>query len=188
LISFLGYSNEPCGIFHDSCRRRPIIHPICRSDVIGEYTIYKLSDIIQRIMELLNKNGITLYLENNSKLDPIFSTAKEIEIVFSNNPALEFVLDIAHIYSYGHLKELIPIKTPKILHIAYKHFDVIHEHLPIGYGEINFEYKFEKVLCNYNGKIILEIAKENADIVKSRNIISSLLTQTACSTIPFSPI
>jgi len=126
-------------------------------------------------LKILNNSGITLYLENNSKLDPIFSTAKEIEIVFSNNPNLEFLLDIAHIYSLEHLREMVSIKTPKILHIADKHFDTIHEHLPIGHGEINFEYIFDQVLYNYDGRIILEIAKENADIVKSRETIMSLL-------------
>ncbi len=152
-----------------------IIHPICRCEAIDENTIYKLSIIIERALEILNDNGITLYLENNSKLDPIFSTTKEIEIVFSNNPKLEFLLDIAHIYSYEQLKEMVSIKKPKILHIADKRFDVIHEHLPIGYGEINFKYIFEQILCNYDGKIILEIIKEDSDIVKSKYIIESLL-------------
>jgi sugar phosphate isomerase/epimerase len=152
-----------------------IIHPICHSEAIGENTIYKLSNIIQRTLELLNNNGITLYLENNSKLDPIFSTSEEIEIIFTNNPDLEFLVDIAHIYSYEHLEEMVSIKTPKILHIADKHFNIIHEHLPIGYGEINFKYIFDKVLCKYDGKIILEIVKENSDIIKSKDIIVSLL-------------
>jgi sugar phosphate isomerase/epimerase len=70
---------------------------------------------------------------------------------------------------------MVSIKTPKILHIADKHFNIIHEHLPIGYGEINFKYIFDKVLCNYDGKIILEIVKENSDIIKSKDIIVSLL-------------
>lgn len=152
-----------------------IIHPICHSETIGENTIYKLSDIIDRVSKLLDNNGITLYLENNSQLDPIFSTSKEIEIVFTNNPDVEFLLDIAHIYSYEHLEELVSIKAPKILHIADKHFNIIHEHLPIGYGEINFSFIFDKVLCNYDGKIILELVKENSEIIRSKNIIMSLL-------------
>ncbi len=152
-----------------------IIHPVCHSESIDENTIYKLSDIIGRILELLKTYGITLYLENNSKLDPIFSTSKEIQIMFSNNPDLEFLLDIAHIYSYEHLKELISIKVPKILHVADKHFNVIHEHLPIGQGEINFKYIFSEVLSNYDGKIIFEITKENIDIIESKEKIESLL-------------
>ncbi len=154
-----------------------IIHPICHSEAIGENTIYKLSDIIQRTLEILNNNGITLYLENNSALDPIFSTSKEIEIVFTNNPNLEFLLDIAHIYSYEQLKEMVSIKKPEILHIADKRFNIIHEHLPIGYGEINFKYIFDQILCNYDGKIILEIVKEDSDIIKSKDIIESLLNK-----------
>lgn len=152
-----------------------IIHPICHSEAIGENTIYKLSNIIKRTLELLNDNGITLYIENNSALDPIFSTSKEIEIVFTNNPNLEFLLDIAHIYDYEQLKEMVSIKKPKILHIADKRFNIIHEHLPIGYGEINFKYIFDQILCNYDGKIILEVVKEDSDIIKSKDIIESLL-------------
>lgn len=65
---------------------------------------------------------------------------------------------------------------PKILHVTDKHFNVIHEHLPIGHGEMNFKYIFDEILCNYEGKIILEIIKENTDIIKSKEIIESLLS------------
>jgi sugar phosphate isomerase/epimerase len=152
-----------------------IIHPICRSEAINENTIYKLSDIIKRSLELLKPHGITLYIENNSKLDPIFSTSKEIQIMFTNNPSLEFLADIAHINSYEHLKEMVSIKIPKILHIADKHFNIIHEHLPLGQGEIDFTYIFNEVLCNYEGTIIFEVTKQNEDIIKSKEIIESLL-------------
>lgn len=154
-----------------------IIHPICHSEEINETTIYKLSDIISRVLVLLKPYGIKLYLENNSKLDPIFSTSKEAEIMFTHNPDLEFLLDIAHIYSYQHLKELVAIKIPKILHVTDKHFNVIHEHLPIGYGEIDFKYIFNEVLCNFDGKIILEVTKENKDIIKSKEIIETILSK-----------
>jgi sugar phosphate isomerase/epimerase len=151
-----------------------IIHPICHSENIDKTTIYKLSDIISKALMLLRPHGIKLYLENNSKLDPVFSTSKEIEIMFTDNPDLEFLIDIAHIYDYEHLKEMVSIKVPKILHITDKHFNVVHEHLPLGQGEIDFKYIFDKVLCNYEGKVILEITKENDDIVKSKEIIESL--------------
>jgi hypothetical protein len=152
-----------------------IIHPICHSEAIDNNTIYKLSDIISRALELLKPYGISLYLENNSKLDPIFSTSKEIQIMFNQNPDLEFLVDIAHIYSYEHLKEMVAIKYPKILHVTDKHFNIIHEHLPLGYGEIDFKYIFDKILCNFDGMIIFEITKQNEDIIRSKEIIESLL-------------
>ncbi len=149
------------GIINEYERRRnKTATASCHSEAIDKNTIYKLSDIIKRTLKLLNDNEITLYLENNSRLDPIFSTSKEMEIVFNNNPNLEFLLDIAHINCYEQMKEMILIKRPKILHIADKRFNIIHEHLPIGYGEINFEYIFDQILCNYDGKIILEIVKK----------------------------
>lgn len=155
--------------------RELIIHPVCHSEVIDENTIYKLANIISKALVMLKPHGITLYLENNSKLDPIFSTSKEIEIMFNQNPELEFLLDIAHIYDYQHLKEMVSVKVPRILHITDKHFDIIHEHLPVGHGEINFRYIFNEILCNYDGKIIFEVTEENADIVRSKEIIESLL-------------
>ena len=47
-----------------------------------------------------------------------------MEIVFNNNPNLEFLLDIAHINCYEQMKEMILIKRPKILHII-KSKDII---------------------------------------------------------------
>lgn len=96
--------------------------------------------------------------------------------MFTHNPNLEFLVDIAHIYSYEHLKEMVSIKIPKILHIADKHFDIIHEHLPLGRGEIDFMYIFDKILCNYEGRIIFEVGLQNEDIIKSKEIIESLVT------------
>ncbi|MHC9344883.1 sugar phosphate isomerase/epimerase, partial [Clostridium perfringens] len=76
-------------------------------------------------------HGINLFLENNSNLDPIFKTTDEIQKIFIKNADLEFLLDIANIDNINHLQDLIIIKYPKILHIEDRHFDVIHEHLPI---------------------------------------------------------
>ena len=70
---------------------------------------------------------------------------------------------------------MVSIKVPQILHITDKHFDIIHEHLPIGHGEINFKYIFDEILFDFNGKIILEVTNDNVDIVKSKEIIESLV-------------
>ncbi|PWX61560.1 sugar phosphate isomerase/epimerase, partial [Clostridium perfringens] len=86
-----------------------------------------------------------------------------------------FLLDIAHIDNINHLQDLINIKYPKILHIADRHFDVIHEHLPIGHGEIDFQHIFSKLLPQYNGKIILEIVNKDSDIINSKNLIQNFL-------------
>lgn len=165
LIGILNYLNH----------KELIIHPVCHREIINEDTIYKLSDIISKVLKMYKQSGITVYLENNSMINPIFSTAKEMGIVFKQNPELEFLLDIAHIISYEHLAEMISVKAPKMLHVADKHFSVIHEHLPVGHGELNFKYIFEEVLRNFDGKIILEIAKENIDIIKSKEIMETYL-------------
>jgi sugar phosphate isomerase/epimerase len=154
-----------------------IIHPICKSEEITADTIYKLSRKVSFALERLSEKGITLYLENNSRLDPIFNTPKEIAIILNNNPNLEFLLDVAHIESYEHLNEIVAVRMPKALHIADKHFAVIHEHLPIGEGEINYKFIFANALREFEGKIILEVIQSESAIIGSRNKILEALSK-----------
>ena len=128
-------------------------------------------------MDVFSGEGITIFLENNSKLDPIFTNINEIEIMFKEIPQLEFLIDLAHIDSYEHLKQMVDIKMPKILHIADRHLGVVHEHLPIGEGNIDFKYTFDNILNHFNGKIILEIIQGDKEIIDSKFIIESLLNR-----------
>lgn len=145
-----------------------IIHPICESEDITSQTIYKLSDKVRFALEKLAKENITLYLENNSRLDPIFNQPYELEIMFKQNPSLEFLLDIAHIDNYEHLKSMIKMKMPKVLHIADRHLEVIHEHLPIGQGNIDYKHIFADILKEFHGRIVLEIIQSSNDIISSK--------------------
>jgi len=144
-----------------------IIHPVCKSEVISDKTIQKLSDKIGWTLDYLGSD-ITVYLENNSKLDPLFSTVEEIRLIFAQNPGLGFLLDIAHIDSYEHLADMIAIRYPKILHLADKHFSVIHEHLPVGDGELDFSLIFTSWLKNFVGRIILEITQSDQALIESK--------------------
>lgn len=153
-----------------------IIHPICESETINNKSIKKLNEQIKYTLEFLG-DEVTVYLENNSKLDPIFQNKEEIEYIFNQNPKLEFLLDIAHIESYEHLESLIKIKHPKILHIADKHFNVIHEHLPIGKGELDYAKIFNEYLNIFEGKIVLEVFQSDNEIIESKNIIKSILSK-----------
>ncbi|SHI85821.1 sugar phosphate isomerase/epimerase family protein [Lutispora thermophila] len=154
-----------------------IIHPICMNQPIDEGTLDILDEKVRFALDVFNPEGITLHLENNSKLDPIFTDTNEIEKIFANNKRLEFILDIAHIDSMEHLSDMVHIKKPNILHIADKHFNVVHEHLPIGQGEMDFKHIFKNILNDFNGKIILEIVNTDQDIVNSKKIIESILKE-----------
>ena len=151
-----------------------IIHPICQDEEITETTLEKLNQKIKYALNILKPEGITLYLENNSKLDPIFTDVHEIEYIFKENADLEFLLDIAHVDDQITLGKLVQAKWPKMIHIADRHFDVIHEHLPIGEGEIDFEYIFKNILVNYEGKIILEILGDH-EVIDSKGKILRML-------------
>jgi len=112
------------------------------------------------------ENGIKLFLENNSKIDPINYNVKDLEIIFTQNLDIELLLDIAHIDDYKHLENIIKIKKPKMLHIVDKNFDIDHEYLAVGEGKIDFEYIFNEILIDFKGKIIFEVLDENEKIVK----------------------
>ncbi|MGL4337745.1 MAG: TIM barrel protein [Turicibacter sp.] len=152
-----------------------IIHPICENEPIDETTIDRLSEKVANALDKLTAVGVTLYLENNSKLDPIFTDTHEIKKLFTAHSKLEFLLDLAHIDHMKHLEEMVEIKRPQILHIADRHFSVVHEHLPVGQGEIDFELIFNTMLKNYEGKIILEIIQSDLDLVNSKRLIERVL-------------
>jgi len=89
-----------------------IIHPVCKSEPITYKTIHKLAYNMQKVVERLKPCGITVFIENNSKLDPIFTSHEELKIIFLCVPELEFILDIAHMDSIEHVKELVLVKMP----------------------------------------------------------------------------
>ena len=152
-----------------------IIHPFCKNEEITSGTMDKLSAAVGYALYTLKSAGITLYMENNSKKTPIFTTVEEIRLILDRYPELEFLLDVAHIDDYAHLEEMVRIRKPKILHVADRHLEVVHEHLPIGQGNIDFDYVFGKVLSDFDGKIIFEIVNEDQDIVRARDKIRSIL-------------
>lgn len=126
---------------------------------------------------MLQKEGIALYLENNSKLDPIFTTSREIEIMFKENKELEFVLDIAHMDDYKHLQEMVAIKYPKMLHITDRPLEDIHNHVPIGQGNIDFRYIFDNIMPGYSNKVIIEVFQSDEGIIETRDYIKRILDE-----------
>lgn len=151
-----------------------IIHPICEDEMITDDTLGQLNQKIKYALNILKPEGITLYLENNSKLDPVFTDVYEIEYIFKENPELEFLLDIAHVDDRITLEKLVKAKRPRLIHIADRHFDVVHEHLPIGEGEIDFEDIFKNILVGYEGKIILEILGDYEVVDSKERILRAL--------------
>ena len=148
-----------------------IIHPICKSETATYETIDKLSDKVKLAAARLLTIGVKLFIENNSKLDSILIIAKEIDYLFTQNPDVGFLLDLAHIDSYETLRDIVRAKFPDFLHIADKRFANIHEHLPIGQGELDFSLIFSKYLKGYNGKAILEITQSKEDLVNSKQAL-----------------
>lgn len=154
-----------------------IIHPISESMPITGDSIINLSQKIDYAYEEFSKIGVSMILENNSMNDPIFCSVEDIKYIFDRNPQIDFVLDLAHIKDYDHLKKIIEVKKPKMLHIADKHFDAVHEHLPVGQGELDFGMIFKDILPDFHGKIILEIVQSSKEIVESKNIICSIINR-----------
>jgi hypothetical protein len=78
---------------------------------------------------------------------------------------------------HNQLQNIVDIKKPRIVHIADKHFNVIHEHLAIGNGEIDFQRIFNDILPKFEGKVIFEVIDEDEAIIKSKDIIMEILKQ-----------
>ncbi|MEJ8555086.1 TIM barrel protein [Tepidibacter sp. Z1-5] len=152
-----------------------IIHPICENEIIDSNTAVKLSKEIKKVLKLCKENGITLHLENNSKRMPIFSNTQDIKTILEKNPDLEILIDLAHVEDCSQIEDIVKIRRPKILHIADRRFSVTHEHLPIGDGELDYEYIFKEILYDFDGTIILEIVQNDQSIIDSKNRIVSLL-------------
>jgi sugar phosphate isomerase/epimerase len=168
------YNSELMRILKFLNHKEVIIHPVCETFPVNSETIYILADNIYKTNQLLKENNIKLYVENNSVIDKVNYTPEDLKIVFDRNPDIELLLDIAHIDNYNHLQKIIEVKFPKCLHIADKHFNVQHEHVPIGQGELDFELIFQNYLKGYDGKIIFEVVGSNEEIVKSKNIIQKI--------------
>lgn len=152
-----------------------IVHPVCKSEPITGKTIHKLVVNMKTAVERLIPNDITVFIENNSKLDPIFTSPEELKVMFSCVPELELLLDVAHMDSIKHLKELVSVKMPKIIHIADRRLEEIHEHLPIGRGNIDFKKVFSEVLPGYEGKIVFEIIQSSNEILAAKKYFEDLL-------------
>jgi sugar phosphate isomerase/epimerase len=167
LDDFNLYTTELIRILKYLEHKEVIIHPVCESQPITQETIYALADNIFNTNQLLKQEGIKLYIENNSSIDIINYKPEDIKIIFDRNPDVELLLDIAHIDNIEHLKEIIQIKYPTCLHIADKHNDKKHEHLPLGQGELDYELIFKQDFKDFEGKIIFEIVGTDEEIISS---------------------
>ncbi|HOJ12797.1 MAG TPA: hypothetical protein PK733_19710 [Clostridiales bacterium] len=88
---------------------------------------------------------------------------------------LPVILDVAHMDNIEHLKELVSVKMPQILHVADRRLEEIHEHLPIGKGNIDFTKVFGDVLTDFDGKIFFEIIQSDEDIIAAKKYFEDLL-------------
>ena len=146
-----------------------IIHPVNKNEQPIDQLIGKMTFALDFLKPK------TIYLENNGRLNPIFHDPREIKSMFETNPSLEFLLDIAHIDDYLYLGQILEIRKPKILHISDRHLEEIHEHLPVGEGNINFKKIFAEFLPNFDGRIIFEIGGEFDNILSSRSKIMEFI-------------
>jgi sugar phosphate isomerase/epimerase len=169
------YTNELIRLLKYLEHKEVIIHPVCETYPITPETIHILADHIYQTNQLLKQVGIQLYIENNSSIDIINYTPEDLQVIFNRNPDVELLLDIAHIDHIEHLKEILQVKYPKCLHIADKHIDMKHEHLPLGHGELDYEIIFKHYLNEFNGKIIFEIVGTDEDITSSLQRIKTVL-------------
>ena len=152
-----------------------IVHPVCEKSNVTSNTQIELVQQVKLFSSKAKEQNITWYLENNSVVDTFHYKPVDIKTVFEADDYVEQLLDVAHIDNYNHLKEIINIKFPKCLHIAGKHFNIPHEHLPLPEGDVDYNTVFKNYLPKFNGRIILEIDGTDEEIVISKQIIEQAL-------------
>lgn len=154
-----------------------IIHPVCEKQPVFEGIDEVLRDKVYDFSLKAKSLGITFYLENNSVVDTFHYKPEALHRVHDGNDHVELLLDVAHIDNYAHLEKLIAVKYPKCLHVAGKHFNVPHEHLPLTRGDIDYTKVFTTYLPHFQGKIILEVDGVDEEIIASKKIIDEALFQ-----------
>lgn len=170
-IDFENYGDRLLEIVEFLGSNEVIVHPVCEKSPVNENTEEELAQQVKIFSQKAKSKGIVWYLENNSVLNGFHCKDYELSIVYNNDEYVEQLLDVAHIYSYEHLEEIIAVKFPKCLHIAGKHFNIVHEHLPLTCGDIDYKLVFQKYLKNFSGRMILEIVGTDEEIIASKKVI-----------------
>ena len=152
-----------------------VIHPVSIGNITTVEATERLCHSVLQGVEYFASQGITLYLENNSKLECLFQSIQDIEQVFTYVPQAELILDVAHIDDYEHLKQIIELKFPRILHVADRHLENTHEHLTIGDGNLDFKLIFRHILKKFSGRIIFEVPFESEARLRSKQKIEQIL-------------
>jgi sugar phosphate isomerase/epimerase len=167
----------PClvGILRELGHKQIIIHPVCAKSLLVINPLEQLTDAIAVAVQTFAALDVTLFVENNSRLDPIFHDSEELEYLFAKNPAAKFLLDIAHIDDYEHLGKLVTVRKPEMLHIADRNLANIHEHLPLGQGNIDFERIFRTELADFDGKVVFEVIASDEAIIAAKDYFVKLI-------------
>ena len=99
-----------------------ILHPMIKAKEVNKDTVKELENKVLKLLNKLDKLGITVYVENNHKHMKCFYTISQWKEFFKKAPKnTEFLLDIVHVLyadDYEYIKKLVSIKRPKALHIA----------------------------------------------------------------------
>lgn len=153
-----------------------IIHPVCDKTNVPSNIEHLLTEKVKSFSKKAKSKNITWYLENNSVIDLFHYNPADIKTVFDADSYVEQLLDVAHIDNYQNLKQIVDVKFPKCLHVAGKHFDVKHEHLPLTQGDIDYNFVFSNFLHGFKGRVILEIDGTDEEIIQSKGIIDQAIT------------
>lgn len=88
--------------------------------------------------------------------------------VLGENPVLEFLLEVAHMDDLDDFRRRVAIRRARPFRKADRRLATVHEHLPIGEGDIDFGIVSRELLPDYRDRIILEIVQSDEAIVASR--------------------
>ncbi len=168
-----------CSLIKKYGHEKLIIHPIQDTEDSLLNSIEILDKNIKMALEAITPLNCKIYFENNSKIEPIFQNKFDIELILDRNPEVELLFDIAHIDNYEYMKDIVKIKFPKLIHCSDRNLNVLHEHLPLGLGNIDFDYVFNEIIPGYDGGVIFEIFSSYEDRLQAKHLIKSVLMKNS---------
>ncbi|MFO7992078.1 MAG: sugar phosphate isomerase/epimerase family protein [Thermoplasmata archaeon] len=151
------------------------VHPGVKSP-IGRYCKETKEFAIESLIDIkiaADEFGLTAPLENMPDLWATTCITPEDVSEHLDRTGMPFCLDVGHANTAGRLDDFLSFK-PVNIHLN----DNVGEkdlHLPLGEGEIDFEYVMKR-LSGYNGNIVIE-GRSMDGLIKSKKYLEDILNK-----------
>ncbi|MDO5843782.1 MAG: sugar phosphate isomerase/epimerase family protein [Methanocorpusculum sp.] len=131
------------------------LSPVSRYDPAPAWKNHK--DACVRLGKIADRFGVTACLENMPALEDFFCRDPyELDGFVDGVEGMGITLDIGHANTTENLNDYLKLILPKASHMhIHDNHGKRDEHLPLGYGNIDWEKIMPKIKKDYHGEIIV---------------------------------